>query len=164
MPITTTYLEMFTPPERQVPPPVPDVEVRHIVEPSVEFYRAVYDAVGSPWNWTSRKRLPDAALAEILGDERVEIHELLVDGVQAGFAELDGRVPGEIELKQFGLVPAFIGQGLGRYFLSCVIDLAFSHEPRRFWLHTCTDDHPGALPNYLKAGFRVYKEETHESM
>jgi hypothetical protein len=27
------------------------------------------------------------------------------------------------------------------------------------WLHTCTKDHPAALPNYLKAGFVVYKEE-----
>jgi hypothetical protein len=26
-------------------------------------------------------------------------------------------------------------------------------------LHTCTKDHPAALPNYLKAGFVVYKEE-----
>jgi GNAT superfamily N-acetyltransferase len=161
MPITTTYLEMFSPTGGQVPPPAAQVEVRHIRHPSVAFYRAVYDAVGSPWNWTSRKRLPDAALAEILDDPRVEIHELLVDDVQAGFAELDGRVPDEIELKQFGLVPAFIGQGLGRYFLNCVIALAFRHQPRRFWLHTCTDDHPGALHNYLKAGFAVYKTETH---
>jgi hypothetical protein len=29
----------------------------------------------------------------------------------------------------------------------------------RFWLHTCTKDYPAALPNYLKAGFAVYKEE-----
>jgi len=161
MHITTTYLEMFASPERHLPPLMAPVEVRHVVHPSVAFYRAVYDAVGSPWNWTSRKRLSDAALAEILGDPRVEIHELLVDGVQAGFAELDGRVPGEIELKQFGLVPTFIGQGLGRYFLNCVIERAFSLNPQRFWLHTCTDDHPGALSNYLKAGFVIYKEETH---
>ena len=162
MPITTTYLEMFAPPRRQIPPPPAGVTVRHVVKPSVEFYRAVYDAVGSRYQWTSRKRLPDAALAEILNDPRVEIHELLVNGVQAGFAELDGRVPGEIELKQFGLVPEFIGRGLGRYFLNWVVGRAFSHAPPRFWLHTCTADHPGALPNYLKAGFLAYKEETHD--
>jgi hypothetical protein len=34
-----------------------------------------------------------------------------------------------------------------------------NYGPRRFWLHTCTKDHPAALPNYLKAGFAVYKEE-----
>lgn len=164
MPITTTYLEMFSHPRRQVPPPVESLAVRHVEKPGVEYYREIYDAVGSRWNWTSRKRLSDAALAEILNDSRVEIHELRVDGVQAGFAELDGRVPGEIELKQFGLVPEFIGWGLGKYFLNWVIDRAFSHSPKRFWLHTCTEDHPAALPNYVKAGFVVYKAETHEPM
>src|SRR5690349_2635274 len=125
MPITTTYLEMFSHPWQQVPPPVEGLTVRHVEKPSVQFYRAIYDAVGSPWNWISRKRLSDAALAEILDDSRVEIHVLFVEGVQAGFAELDGRVPGEIELKQFGLISKFFGRGLGRYFLDRVIDIAF---------------------------------------
>ena len=29
----------------------------------------------------------------------------------------------------------------------------------RVWLHTCSLDHPRALPNYLAAGFRVVREE-----
>jgi GNAT superfamily N-acetyltransferase len=72
---------------------------------------------------------------------------------------LDRQGEGEIELVQFGLMPEFIGQGLGRYFLQWTIDKAWSHGPRRLWLHTCTKDHLAALPNYLKAGFAVYKEE-----
>jgi hypothetical protein len=60
---------------------------------------------------------------------------------------------------RFGLIPEFIGQGLGRYFLQWTIDKAWRSQPRRFWLHTCTQDHPAALPNYLKAGFVAYKEE-----
>ena len=83
----------------------------------------------------------------------------MAEGVPAGFAELDRRIEGEIELAQFGLMPEFIGQGLGRYFLRWAIDKAWSYGPRRFWLHTDTKDHPGALPNYLKAGFAIYKEE-----
>ena len=63
------------------------------------------------------------------------------------------------ELVQFGLMPEFIGQGLGRYFLQWTIDRAWNYRPRRFWLHTCTKDHPAALPNYFKAGFAIYKEE-----
>ena len=89
----------------------------------------------------------------------MENHVLHVDGVPAGFAELDRRIEGEIELVQFGLVPEFIGQGLGRYFLNWTIDKAWSYQPRRFWLHTCTLDHKAALPNYLKARFVVYNEE-----
>ena len=83
----------------------------------------------------------------------------MAEGVPAGFAELDRRIEGEIELAQFGLMPEFIGQGLGRYFLRWAIDKAWNYGPRRFWLHTDTKDHPAALPNYLKAGFAIYKEE-----
>jgi len=137
-----------------------DITIRHVTQPTVAFYRQIYDAVGGMWHWSSRKKLPDADLACIIGDPLVEIHLLVVQGEHAGFAELDRRQPGEIELVQFGLVAGFIGRGLGKYFLQWVIDKAFSYEPRRFWLHTCTEDHPAALPNYLKAGFTIYDEKT----
>jgi GNAT superfamily N-acetyltransferase len=104
-------------------------------------------------------KVTDAAFAAIIHDSRDEVHVLMVDGVPAGFAELDRRTEGDIELVQFGLMPEFIGQGLGRHFLQWTIDKVWSCHPRRFWLHTCTKDHPAALPNYLKAGFTVYKEE-----
>ena len=36
---------------------------------------------------------------------------------------------------------------------------AWESEPTRVWLHTNTLDHPAALPNYLKRGFKVFKTE-----
>jgi hypothetical protein len=72
---------------------------------------------------------------------------------------LDRRQPDEVEIVQFGLMGPFIGQGLGKYFLQWTIDRAWSYQPRRVWLHTCTLDHPVALPNYLKAGFVITKKE-----
>src|SRR5689334_21914803 len=118
MPITTTYLQMFANPERPVPPPRDGLSIVRAWRPTVAYYRFLYDAVGSDWDWTSRKKLSDAELAKIIGDPLFELHVLFADGVPAGFAELDRRVLNEIELKQFGLVREFIGQGLGRYFLS----------------------------------------------
>jgi GNAT superfamily N-acetyltransferase len=160
MPITTTYLEMVSSRHRDVPAPAGNVSIVHARKPTIAWYRFLYDAVGRDWDWTSRKKLSDDELAKILHDPRNEVHVLYLDGVPAGFAELDRRVPGEIELKQFGLVPEFIGRGLGRYFLQWTVDKAWSYLPTRFWLHTCTRDHPAAIPNYLKAGFTIYKEET----
>jgi GNAT superfamily N-acetyltransferase len=159
MKVKTTYLEMLARPEWAAPPPREGLTVVHAKEPTVAYYRFLYDAVGRDYDWTSRKKLSDAELAALLNDSRLEVHVLMANGVPAGFAELDLRTEGEIELVQFGLMPAFIGQGLGRYFLQWTIDKAWSYGPRRFWLHTCTNDHPAALPNYLKAGFTVYKEE-----
>ncbi|HLJ12308.1 MAG TPA: GNAT family N-acetyltransferase [Planctomycetaceae bacterium] len=160
MGVTTTYLEMFARPGCDAPAPMTGIAIVEAHKPTVAYYRFLYDAVGSDWQWTSRKKLSDAELGRIIQDPQVELHVLFVDGVPAGFAELDGRVPGEIELKQFGLMPEFIGRGLGKFFLHWVIERAFSYNPERFWLHTCTLDHPAALPNYLKAGFVAYKTET----
>jgi GNAT superfamily N-acetyltransferase len=157
--LKTTYLEMFAHPQRRVQPPRNGLTVVHVKRPAVAFYRDLYNAVGRDYDWTSRERLSDVELAAILDDPKMEVHVLMVDGVVAGLAELDRRIDGEIELVQFGLVPEFIGQGLGKYFLHWTIDKAWGYGPRRFWLHTDTKDHPAALPNYLKAGFDIYKEE-----
>jgi GNAT superfamily N-acetyltransferase len=159
MKITITYLQMFARPDRVVPVPREMLAVVHAKKPTIAYYRFLYDAVGRDYDWTSRKKLSDAELAVLLHDPGLEIHVLMIDGVPAGFAELDRRNEGEIELVQFGLMPEFIGQGLGRSFLQWTIEKAWSYSPRRFWLHTCTKDHPAALPNYVKAGFAIYKEE-----
>ena len=145
MKVKTTYLQMFACPERVVPPPREGLAVIHAKKPSVAYYRFLYDGVGRDYDWTSRKKLSDAELAALLNDPRLEVHVLMAEGVPAGLAELDRRVEGEIELVQFGLMPEFIGQGLGRYFLRWAIDKAWGYGPRRFWLHTDTEDHPAAL-------------------
>ena len=103
--------------------------------------------------------LSDEQLATVIQDSRNELHVLHVAGSPAGFAELDRRVSHEIELVQFGLMADFIGQGLGKWFLQWTIDKAWSYGPKRFWLHTCTLDHPAALPTYKQAGFVQFKEQ-----
>jgi|SRR6516165_4742073 GNAT superfamily N-acetyltransferase len=162
MEIKITYLQMFVCPAQSVPPPREDLQVIHAKRPTISYYRYLYEAVGAPWQWRSRKKLTDADLAAIIRDPLDEVHVLHVDGVPAGFAELDRRREGAIELVQFGLTPEYIGQGLGKYFLRWAIERAWSYQPQRFWLHTCTLDHPQALPNYQKAGFAIYKVETKE--
>lgn len=156
--ITVYYLEMRDHSPRAVTP-MEGLTVVEARRPTVAFYRFLYNTVGQPYNWHSRGRLPDAELATIIQDPLNEVHVLYAEGTPAGFAELVRRTPDEIELIQFGLMPEFIGQGLGKWFLQWAIDKAWSYGPRRFWLHTCTLDHPAALPNYFKAGFHLYKQE-----
>lgn len=159
--LTTYYLEMRAPPARPGGDGVrPELTVCHPAPPTVALYRELFDAVGGPWNWVARKRLSDDELQTILTDPAVEVYLLLCHGRQAGFAELDRRIPGEVELKYFGLRPEMIGQGLGRWFLDDVLRRAWSSHPRRVWLHTCTEDHPRALAFYRQAGFVVYDRET----
>jgi GNAT superfamily N-acetyltransferase len=157
--VTVYYLEMLAPSHRTVPSPRDGLTVLHVPAPTVPYYRSLYNAVGKDFYWLSRRKMSDEALAAIIGDPRNELHVLHFDGTPAGFAELDRRQPKEVELVQFGLLPGFIGHGLGKWFLQWTISKAWSYEPKRFWLHTCTLDHPAALPNYLKAGFVLFKQE-----
>ncbi len=157
--VTTFYLEMRSRPEHSVPAPREGLTVVHVKSPTAEYYRSLYDVVGQDYNWRSRRKMTPEQLLAIIGDPLDELHVLYVDGVPAGFAELDRRQPNEIELVQFGLVPSFIGQGLGKWFLQQTVEAAWAHQPERLWVHTCTLDHRAALSNYLKAGFTLYKEE-----
>lgn len=153
------YLEMRAHVACEVAPPRAGLLVLHARRPSVPYYRFLYNTVGKEYHWYSRGKLTDAELAAVLGHPANEVHVLHADGSPAGFVEFDRRMPGEIEIVQFGLMPECIGQGLGKYFLRWAIDRAWSYQPGRLWLHTCDQDHPTALPNYLKAGFVLYKQE-----
>ena len=157
--VTVYYVEMRAPSHRVVPVPRDGLTVLEVQAPSVPYYRFLYDSVGKDYNWLSRRKLSDEALADLLNDPLNELHVLHVDGSPAGFAEVDRRQTEDIEMTQFGLFPEFIGQKLGTWFLQWTIDRVWSLEPKRFWLHTCSLDHPAALPTYKKAGFVAYQEE-----
>ena len=154
----TTYLEMFAPSAAETTPPRADVTVRRLTAPNNEDYRRLYRGVGSQLNWVDRLVMEDAELQAILHHPLVEVHVLEVAEKPAGYAELDRRTVDQIELAYFGLFPEFVGQGLGKFFLNWTIRQAWSYQPKRVWVHTCDLDHPAALPNYVKAGFRVYAE------
>lgn len=79
----------------------------------------------------------------------------------AGYFELKKEADGSTEIAYFGLLPQFIGRGLGKHLLTRAIEQAWADDARRVWLHTCTDDDPAALPNYLKRGFKTFKTETY---
>jgi GNAT superfamily N-acetyltransferase len=128
--------------------------VQRAHRPTVSFY--LYGTVGAGWTWTERRLLSDAALEVVIRHPKVEVDVLWHDGVPAGYAELDRRRPPDVELAYFGLIPDFIGAGLGPYLLDWAIQRAFRQQPRRLWVHTCDLDHPGALPLYEAAGFRIY--------
>ena len=108
--VKTTYLEMLVHPERVVQPPREGLAVVHAKKQTVAYYRFLYYTVGRNYDGTSRKKLSDVDLAALLNDARLEVHVLMADAVPAGFAELDRRRDGEIELVQFGLMPACLSR------------------------------------------------------
>jgi ribosomal protein S18 acetylase RimI-like enzyme len=158
---TITYLEMTAKP-RRVPAPVPagKLALLRVERCPVAFYRYLYNTVGEPWLWFERRRWSDTRLAGYLARADIEISVLHVGGVPAGFFELERAATGDTEICYFGLVPEFIGQGLGGYFLRAALDAAWTGPTSRVWVHTSTYDHPRALGNYQRAGFRVYERRS----
>ena len=154
----TTYLQMFSPPVVEIAAPRDDVKISTVASPVVEFYRRLYHEVGSTFHWVDRLVMQDEELVAIIHHVLVDVLVLTATDEPLGYAELDRRKEGEIELAYFGLFPKATGQGLGKYLLNHAMRAAWAHSPRRVWVHTCDLDHPAALPNYLKAGFEVYDE------
>jgi GNAT superfamily N-acetyltransferase len=93
----------------------------------------------------------------ILGDANVETYMVRREGANQGLLELDFRVAGEAELAFFGLDEAVLGQGAGRWLMNRALALAWGKPIARFWVHTCTLDHPSAPEFYQRSGFTVFK-------
>jgi GNAT superfamily N-acetyltransferase len=79
---------------------------------------------------------------------------------EAGYVEMEIQEGGNIEIVYFGLLPLMIGKGIGGGMLSLAVREAWKIKgTQRVWLHTCSEDHPHALGNYQKRGFRLFKTE-----
>jgi ribosomal protein S18 acetylase RimI-like enzyme len=155
-----TYLEMTEKPARP-PHPVPlaKLALLRAEHCTVSFYRYLYNTVGEPWIWYLRRVWSNEKLRDHLARPEIEVFVLYAAGVPAGYYELERASNGETELCYFGLIPDFIGKGLGLYFLQAAADNAWLGATR-LWVHTSTFDHPRALSLYHRAGFCVYRRET----
>jgi GNAT superfamily N-acetyltransferase len=114
------------------------------------------------WRWRDRREWTDQRIREHLDQPRISLWLLSVKGAPAGFFELREDDEQGVEAAYFGLLPEYVGRGLGGWLVSEAVRAAWAMEPRRVWLHTCTFDHPAALPNYVARGFCITRTEEYE--
>ena len=152
-----TSLEMRArPPLRPSTPLPPGFALQPLDRSGPEPYRRLYRAVGTEWLWFSRLMMSDDRLQAILDDPGIEIWALRQEGRDVGILELDFREPQTCELSFFGVVIEVVGKGIGRALMNEAIGRAWSQPIERFWVHTCTLDHPAALDFYRRSGFEPY--------
>jgi GNAT superfamily N-acetyltransferase len=152
--VTVTFLEMARPPAQYAPLPYNrQIALLRVRDIPVHYYRYLIDRVGRKWHWVNALRLSDEEMEEGLRKPERDIRVLYVDGAPAGFFDLKTDLPEEVELAYFGLMEHATGQGLGRWFLGSAVAAAWSYEPQKVSVQTCTLDHPAALPLYQKIGF-----------
>jgi ribosomal protein S18 acetylase RimI-like enzyme len=157
--LLVSYMAMTAPPAgATVPAPSGNVVVVR-ERPARADYLALYRAVGDAVQWDQRLRLPDAELDALLRDDSTHVYVLRCDGVASGLAEFERVGSDDVEMVNFGLVPAMQGRKLGPFLLDRALRAVWQHRPRRIWLHTDTNDHPKAVGTYERAGFSVYKRQ-----
>lgn len=123
----------------------------------------LYREVGADWRWTDRLVWSDGDWEDRVSRDEVLTWRVRFEGEEAGWVEMERQDGGSVEIVYFGLLPGWTGRGLGRGLLTLVVRRAWEIEgTRRVWLHTCSEDHPAALANYQKRGFRLFKTEVKE--
>ena len=160
--VIRTYLEMRASSELNAArsdDPLIKIEQQH--DCPVELFRFLYREVGKNYFWTDRLPWSDEQITAYLEEPEVSLWVMTYDDDIAGYFELKKEPDGSTEVAYFGLMPQFIGRGLGKHLLTSAVEQAWADGAKRVWLHTCTDDDPAALPNYLKRGFQPFKTETY---
>jgi GNAT superfamily N-acetyltransferase len=160
--VLRTYLELRSPDQlRRAELDDPAARFVRRDDISVDEYRRWYRDVGGPWHWVDRNAWSEERLARHLARPEIIVYECRVHDDVAGFFELEHHADGSVEISYFGLMPSFIGRGLGKAMLTAAATEAWSLNANRVWLHTCTLDSPMALPNYKARGFVPVKTETY---
>jgi GNAT superfamily N-acetyltransferase len=135
-----------------------DVRVRKVEIPTPAINHFFFVNVGRPWKWYSRLSWTLGDWKALVEQETVTTSIGYIKGAPFGYIEL-ARKGESVEIAFFGLLPQYIGMGLGGFLLSEAIRLAWELNPGRVWVHTCTLDHKYALNNYLARGLSIYKRE-----
>jgi GNAT superfamily N-acetyltransferase len=137
----------------------PEATIQCAELPIPEFNRFLYSAVGGEWHWHERLSWNYDRWMQWLDRPQQETWVAYVRSTPAGYVELERQPTGSVEIAYFGLLPQFIGQGLGGQLLGFGINRAWEMGAERVWVHTCSLDHPSALRNYQARGLRLYKQE-----
>jgi GNAT superfamily N-acetyltransferase len=160
--VTRTYLDMTSPDDlRPASVAGPEPSIERLQDCTIELFRYLYEEVGRSYRWTDRLAWSDEMVQRHLATPGVSLWLLTWEDQPAGYFELAAHEDDSVEIAYFGLLPDFIGRGWGKYLLTRAVQAAWQLGARRVWLHTCTLDHPAALPNYLKRGFRPVRQETY---
>ena len=168
--MNTYYLEMLASQDAVLTPMPEDARIDPVIQ-QAHINQQFYRDVGQQWAWKDKAGWPIErwqAYVNGFGDadhlpsapiERIETAILRWQDKAAGYFELS-QVASDVEIRYFGLLPHAIGQGLGGALLSAAIEQGWQMGAQRLWVHTCDLDHPAALPNYQRRGFKLYQTTT----
>ena len=157
--IKTTYaLEMLSPDElRPKYADIPDLRVQRMVVKCPEFNKFLHTIVGYNHRWGGRGDWSRDYWYKYVNRDEMETWVAYLSGTPAGYFELEKTSEGNARILALGLLPQFIGKGLGGYLLTRAIERGWEMGVSKVQVGTCSHDHPHALKNYLARGFRIQR-------
>ena len=156
--VTTTYLEMRAPEELRPKRSLDDrFWIGQATVPQWRFNRFLYLAVGEAWAWRDKHAWTDERWRAYVENDRLKTFVAYYDAAPAGYYELLHEESNQVKIAYFGMMPAFLGRGLGGVLLTSALEEAWGLAPVRVWVHTCTLDHPAALANYQARGMKIWR-------
>lgn len=162
--VTITYLETRSTKElRPSSRSANTLIIQEVIADQRQQSRNFYCAVGAPWAWNDKRYWSDEQWQTYAKAPELRTFIAYLQDEPVGYFELHQTNEVEIEIAYFGLLPAFVGRGLGGELLTKTLETAWQQNPSRVWVHTCDLDHPAALSNYQARGMVVYKVEVHET-
>ncbi|MFF4771546.1 GNAT family N-acetyltransferase [Microtetraspora fusca] len=158
-----TYLEMKARSHLNPSAPVPGL-VLEFLDRDSPVVVDLQARIGAPYGWESASRTPEEWSVWFAEHPDRTFWLLSYEREPAGMLAYDLHPGDEVEIETFGLLPEFGGKGLGGFALTLGVERAWQLTPlvKRVWLHTSSLDHPHALPNYHRRGFRTVRTEESE--
>jgi GNAT superfamily N-acetyltransferase len=155
-----TYVEMTALSQLIPAAPVPGLTLEPVDRDS-PLVPGILARIGAAYGWKSASRTEREWTVWFAEHAGRTFWLLSFEGEPTGMVSYELHPGGEAEIATFGLLPEFVGKGLGGFALTLGVQQAWVLAPsvNRVWLHTSTLDHPHALPNYHRRGFRTFKTE-----
>lgn len=152
-----TFLEMRARPPLRPVEPQRSWRIERFDPGDLRRYYALFHRVADEHLWTLRLQMPEDAVRDLLSHTLYEPYVMVTGDGDSGLLELDFRVERECEVSLFGVAGTLVGSGAGRFLMNFALETAWSRPIERFWLHTCTLDHPNALAFYQRSGLVPYE-------
>src|ERR1041385_606722 len=117
--VTRTYLQIEKP-ENLNPVTLndPGIRIVQVFGCPPSFYRYLYVEVGRYYHWTDKLSWTNERIQQQLDRPEITLWVMHVNGSPGGYFELERYPDGSTEVAYFGLLPEFLGRGLGKYLLT----------------------------------------------
>src|SRR5262249_54401851 len=129
-PLITTYLEMRSVDQLRPKRAGAQFQVREKMNPDWRFNRDLYFRVGEQLGWIDKRSWTEDKWKQYAIAPDLRTFAAFYDDALAGYYELRRDEEGGIEIAYFGLLPEWIGRGLGGALLTTAIEQAWRVTPK----------------------------------